>query len=160
MPIDKTKSRPNAMIANSNSRTVSACLIGLAIALLVVGVVSGTLLRHIIQILPIILAVALVRQRPDWGAYAALPILLFWLLVALLIWAFLLGLSGIASGRYTVVEIICTVFMAGFSTVGVWASIGVGRTLRAAGRISAFISVAVLQVAVMWISFLKPIANR
>ena len=34
-------------------RQVAGCLAGLAIALIVVGLVSGTILRHIVQIVPI-----------------------------------------------------------------------------------------------------------
>jgi Flp pilus assembly protein TadB len=39
---------------SSAKRIVLSCLIGLALALLLVGVVSGTVLRHIVQIVPII----------------------------------------------------------------------------------------------------------
>ena len=52
----------------SNPRLISICLIGLAVALLVVGVVSGTFLRHVVQILPAILAVVIVDRRPRLGA--------------------------------------------------------------------------------------------
>ena len=59
-----------------------ACLGGLAIALMVVGVVSETVLRHVVQIVPVLLVVALVSWRPAMGAYAALPIFIFWILIA------------------------------------------------------------------------------
>ena len=143
-----------------NSRVVSACLIGLAIALIVVGVVSGTLLRHVVQILPIILAAIVLQQRPPVGAYAALPIFLFWLLIVVLIWLFLLGISRIASGHYTVIEITCTVFMAAFSVLGALRSITLGRELRPLKRVVTFVTFVALQVAVMWVSFQGPIANR
>jgi hypothetical protein len=60
-----------------SQRIVLGCLIGLALALLLVGVVSGTVLRHVIQILPIVGAAGVLMQRPAFGAYAALPIFLF-----------------------------------------------------------------------------------
>ena len=44
---------------------VVGCLIGLALALLLVGLVSGTVLRHIVQIVPIMVALAVVRRRPN-----------------------------------------------------------------------------------------------
>ena len=144
----------------ANSRVVSICLIGLAIGLLVVGVVSGTFLRHVIQILPIILAAIVVDRRAHVGAYAALPIFLFWALIMFLIWLFLLGVSRIANGHYTVVEIICTVFMAAFSIIGFVKSVAVGRALRPLGRVLAFVTFAALQVAAMWLSFLPPVVNR
>jgi|SRR5687768_9448015 len=144
----------------SNSRVVAACLIGLAIALLVVGVVSGTLLRHVVQILPIVLAAAIVYHRPHVGAYAAVPIFLFWSFIVVLIWLFLLGISRLANGHYTLIEIICTCFMAAFSVFGVVKAVTLGRPLQAQGRVLAFIMFALLQVAAMWVSFRPSIADR
>jgi hypothetical protein len=46
----------------ATQRIVPGCLIGLAIALLVVGGVSGTVLRHVIQILPILAAIVIVER--------------------------------------------------------------------------------------------------
>jgi hypothetical protein len=139
---------------------VAGCLIGLAAALLLVGVVSGTLLRHVVQILPIAVAFVVVRRRPAWGAYAALPIFLFWILVVVLIWLFLLGLSRIASGHYTVIEIVSTFVMAACSVAGSVKCVALGRSLPAGSRVAAFLLFAALQVAAMWVSFLRPIANR
>ena len=144
----------------SNPRLISICLIGLAVALLVVGVVSGTFLRHVVQILPAILAVVIVDRRPRLGAYTALPIFLFWTLIMLLIWLFLFGISRIANGHYTVVEIICTLFIAAFSIFGVVKGVAVGKGLRPLGKVLAFATFAALQVAAMWVSFLPSIANR
>jgi hypothetical protein len=86
-------------------------LIGLALALMLVGLVSGTVLRHIVQIVPIMVVLAVVRRRPDWGAEAAIPIFLFWTFIVVLIWLFLLGLSRIANGHYTPIEVISTFLM-------------------------------------------------
>lgn len=139
---------------------VLGCLIGLALALLLVGVVSGTLVRHIVQILPIVVVLGLLARRPDWGAYAALPIFLSWSFIVVLIWLFLLGLSRIANGHYTPVEVVSTFLMVGFSVVGVARSIPLGRPLPAVWRVLAFALFAALQFAAMWVSFLKPIVNR
>jgi len=147
-------------IESSAQRVVRACLIGLALALLLVGAVSGTILRHIVQIVPIIVALGVLARRPDWGAYAALPIFGLWTLIPVLIWLFLLGLSRIANGHYTPIEVVSTVVMAACSIVGVVKCIQLGRSLRAAGRLFAFVLFAVMQFAAMWISFLRPIANR
>ncbi len=57
----------------------------MTLALLAVGVVSGTFLRHVVQVLPIIVVASVLTQRPDWGAYAAFPIFLFWALAVLMI---------------------------------------------------------------------------
>ena len=147
-------------MASSGQRFVLGCLIGLAIALLLVGVVSGTFLRHIVQILPIVVVASVLTRRPVWGAYAACPIFLFWIVIVVLIWLFLLGLSRVASGHYPAIEVVSTFFMAGFSIAGVVRCIPLGRPLRPIGRALAVILFAVTQVGAMWVSLLKPIANR
>lgn len=144
----------------SQQRVVLWCLIGLAIALLFVGVVSGTFLRHIVQILPITIAAGVLSRRSDWGAYAAVPLFLFWLFIVVMIWLFLLGLSRVANGHYTAIEVIATFFMAGFAGAGVVKSIPLGRPVPIIGRVFTVILFAIVQVAAMWVSFLKPIANR
>lgn len=145
---------------STEQRIVRGCLIGLALALLLVGVVSGTVLRHIVQVVPIMVGLVLLARRPDLGAYAALPIFCFWAFIVVLIWLFLLGLSRIANGHYTPIEVASTVVMAACSVVGVIRSLELGRPLRALRRVSTFLLFAVVQVAAMWVSFLRPIANR
>jgi hypothetical protein len=147
-------------MTSSSQRFVSGCLIGLAITLLVVGVVSGTVLRHFVQILPIIVVLAMLARRPEWGAYAAVPIFFFWIFIVVLIWLFLLGLSRIANGHYTPIEILSTFLMAGCSVAGVARAIPLGKALRPIGRALAVALFGVLQVAAMWVSFLRAIANR
>jgi len=145
---------------SSGQRVVLGCLIGLALALLLVGVVSGTVLRHVIQVVPIVVAAGVLVRRPAWGAYAALPIFLFWTFIAVMIWLFLLGLSRVANGHYTGIEVISTFLMAGFSALGAIRSIALGRPLFISGRVVTVAVFAVVQVAAMWVSFLRPIANR
>jgi len=137
-----------------------ASLGGLALALIVVGVVSGTVLRHVVQILPVPLALALVSRRPAIGAYAALPIFVFWLLIVSLIWLFLAGLSTIANGHYTPAEVISTVVMALCCAHGIRRAIPAGRPATLASRLMTFMVFAALQLAAMWISFSPSIANR
>jgi hypothetical protein len=144
----------------SQQRVVLGCLTGLAIALLLVGIVSGTFLRHIVQILPIAMAAGVLTRRPDWGAYAAVPIFVFWIFIVVMIWLFLLGLSQVANGHYTAIEVISTSLIAGFSGAGVIKSIPLGRSLPVIRRVFTVILFAVVQVAAMWVSFLRPIANR
>jgi len=152
--------RPTNSMAASRHRLVLPCLVGLGLALLLVGVVSGTLLRHVVQITPIMAAAVLLARRPAWGAYASLPIFLFWIFIVALIWLYLLGLSRMASGRYTPIEVASTVLMAGFAVVGIAAAVLAGRPLRWRWRVCVVALFAVAQVAAMWVSLLRPIANR
>jgi hypothetical protein len=144
----------------NRKRQVATSLIVLAAALLFVGAVSGTLLRHIVQIIPAVVALALIMRTPTWGAYAAAPLFVFWLLVVCLIWLFLLGLSGIASGHYSVAEVIATVIMAGASVIGVIRGVSLGRPLAWPRRVAAIIAFGAFQIAAMWVSFLPSIADR
>jgi hypothetical protein len=141
-------------------RGVRICLAGLALSLLVVGVVSGTLLRHVLQIVPIIIVLLVSLPRPAWAAYSAVALFAFWLFVAVMIWLFLLGLSRLANGHYTVTEIVCTVFMALFSAVGIASAVRPGKRLPVLWRVVAVLLFVALQVTVMMISFRPGIANR
>jgi hypothetical protein len=147
-------------MANSTERVVLGSLVGLALALLVVGVVSGTLLRHVIQIVPIIAAILLFWRRADYLAYAALPLFTFWLFIVALIWLFLLGVSRIANGHYTATEIAMTVLIAGCSLAGGVKSVRVGKPLRPLVRVFTFALFAALQVASMVLSLREPFAHR
>ena len=78
----------------------------------------------------------------------------------ILIWLFLLGQSRIASGHYTPIEVISTFLMMACSLTGVVKCVQLGKRLPGAGRTLAFLLFAGMQVAAMWVSFLRPIANR
>lgn len=144
----------------NHRRIVSCSLVGLAIALLLVGLVSGTVLRHVVQILPLVATAGLIARRADWGAYAALPIFVCWIVIVALIWLFLFGLSPVASGHYTVIEIVLTFFMAGFSVAGIVNALVLGKGLPPISKVAMVVLFGLLQVGAVWISFLRPIANR
>ena len=148
------------MMTNSRPAALAVPLGGLVVALLVVGVVSGTVLRHVVQVVPALLASAVVVRRPAIAAYAALPIFIFWILIVALIWLYLAGLSSIASGSYTAAEIVSTVVMAVCCGYGVVRAIPPGRPAPSTARLVTFIVFALLQVAAMWISLSRSIANR
>lgn len=142
----------------STAPIVQGCLVGLAAAALLVGIVSATVLRHIVQIIPIALALGVIRKRPAIGGYAALPIFAFWTFAVVMIWLFLLGLAGLASGRYSPTEVAATVVMAGCSLFGGMNAIQLGRSLRPMRKILVFVLFLVLQLLVMWVSFMRTIA--
>jgi hypothetical protein len=116
----------------SAPRRLAICLAGLGAALIAVGVSGGTLLRHAIQIVPIAVALAVVTRRPRWAAYGALPIFAIWILISVLIWLYLLGVARVITGTFSPTEIICTIFMVGFSSIG--AGPGLGTASRSDGR--------------------------
>ena len=146
-------------------RTVRLCLIGVAFSLMLVGIVSGTPLRHLVQVLPIGLALRLASRSPGSlgsllsGAYAAVSLFAFWMLVMVLIWLFLLGLSDIASGQYAPAEVALTIAIAFFCSVGILRGIRAGRLLGRARRIATVAAFWVVQTGVMVVSLVEPIAS-
>src|SRR6266566_7266578 len=108
-----------------NVSAISLCLIGIILSLLVVAVVSGTPLRHAIQLMPVVIALVAVAGRAAWGRYAALPLFIFWFVMMLFIWLYLLGIAQVLSGRFTLTEIICTVVIGVCCVCGVVASLRV-----------------------------------
>jgi len=139
------------------------CLAVVAVSLLLVGLESGTIVRHVVQILPIPAAIAVALRRPAWGALVAIPIFLFWSLIVILIWLFVLGISRAASGQYTAIELALTVAIALSSVAGIAAS---GRLVAAptwSHRVRVLCVFALaggVQFAAMWTSFLPPFASR
>src|SRR5438874_7766594 len=80
------------------------CVLAIIAALVLgVGPVSGTVLHHIVQTLPLWAALA-VRRRP-LAAWFLLPCFIFWLAIMAAIWAFLLHLPSFVNGHFSPVEI-------------------------------------------------------
>ena len=98
---------------------VAICLAGIAVALVLVGAVSHTIPRHLVQIVPLVLGAGLVLGRNPSASYAAVGLCAFWAVLMGLIWLYLLGLSGVVSGTYSAVEIALTVVIAVFSVLGI-----------------------------------------
>src|SRR2546425_8210151 len=80
-----------ARVTSRFGGAVAAWLAVVAGALIVVGIVSHTLLRHFIQIAPLIGALSLLLRRSAFGVSAAVPLFAFWFLIMGAIWLFLLG---------------------------------------------------------------------
>src|SRR5262245_49919634 len=94
-----------------SERLVWLGLVGLVVGLLAVGVVSGTPLRHALQVLPVLVVGVAARRRASWASFAALPLFVFWLLIMVAIWLWLLGLARVVSGRFTPAEVGLTILI-------------------------------------------------
>jgi hypothetical protein len=80
----------------------------LVVALLCVGIVSHTFARHVVQVIPPVVALVIVLRGSNFGPAAAAPIFTFWLGVMANIWMFLLGIARIFTGTFTLIEIALT----------------------------------------------------
>ncbi|MDE0265369.1 MAG: hypothetical protein OXJ37_23410 [Bryobacterales bacterium] len=144
----------------SRRNTLIACLAGVATALLIVGVVSGTFIRHVVQIVPVAVALVAVRERRAWGSHAALPIFAWWLFMMVLVWLYLAGVPMFFDGDFTLTEIALTGLIALFSVLGLFACMRAESATSAQNRLLAVAGFGAFQFAMMWVSFLRPFVNR
>jgi len=142
-----------------SGRIVAVWLAVVAAALVVVGVVSDTLLRHVIQIAPLVMASSLPR-RYAWRLSAAAPLFAFWFLIMGAIWLFLLGVARIVTGTFTTAEIGLTIIIGVASLLGLVAVYRRGTTIPIAARVGTIGVSAVLQFAAMWLSVQPFVARR
>ena len=99
-----------------------SCLAAIA-ALFVVGVVAHEIVRHLLQSAPFWIGAVLGLRRSGLARWAALPLMLFWLLVSVLIWLFLLKISNIVRGHYSPAEVAMTMVLAASAVTTILAAI-------------------------------------
>ena len=131
---------------------------GVIAGLLAVGVVSGTLIRHVIQVSPAALALILVASGFRYGRAAALPILTVWAVVMGAIWLFLLGVASIVRGRFTPMEIVLTIVIAAACVIGLTGGARPTANLSRVRRVAAATASGLCQLAALWAS-MQPWAN-
>ncbi len=125
----------------------------LLVALLCVGVVSRTIVRHIVQAIPPVVALILVAAHSRFAPSAAAPILTFWLGVMINIWLFILGIARIFSGTFSGVEIALTIIIGIASGLGILSIVRWGTRLTPAPRFATAIAFGIAQFAAMVASF-------
>ncbi|MGA2170707.1 MAG: hypothetical protein ABSG62_21160 [Terracidiphilus sp.] len=137
---------------------IGACCLAVLAALYIVGAVSHGSLRHEIQTLPLWFPIVLGFNRRETARWCALPCLLFWLGVMVLIWLFLLGWAHVVSGHFSPVEIAMTLI------VGVASATGFVLCLRrvrwSAPGFALIVLFGMLQFLAFWISLLPAITHQ
>lgn len=144
---------------DSSSHVVGA-LTALIVALLLVGVVSHLLLRHVVQVIPAVLALIFAICGGRAARYAALPVFLCWLFLMTLIWLFLLGLTRVISGHFTTTETLLTIVIGAASLWGLVLVLVLRFRAPLLPAIIYFIAFAALQWIFLRLSFLPAIAQR
>jgi hypothetical protein len=146
----------------TQAKTVASACLAVLIALYIVGAVSvppGSL-RHQVQTLPLWFPIVLGFQQRPLSKWAALPCLIFWLGIMILIWLYLLGIARIVSGQYFPTEIAMTVVAGIASVVGLWTTARWKTTTPPAVALGIVVLFAVLQVLAFRISLIPYIARR
>jgi len=131
-----------------------------ATALIVVGIVSHTLVRHVIQIAPLIAALLLLIRRSAFGVTAAVPLFAFWFLIMASIWLFLLGIARIFTGTFPPVEIALTLIIGLASFMGLATAYREGTATPTVARLRWVVGFAALQYAAIWLSVQPFAATR
>ena len=140
-------------------KLLAGCLTGVLVCLLLVGTVSSTFVRHVIQVVPIVLALAALRRGAKLASYFALPIFAIWLLLMVLIWLYLLGIATFFSGSFSAVEVLLTVLIGAFSAAGIVACMRASTPAPVGLRVAAAVGFAIMQAAAMALSFMPAFAN-
>jgi cation transport ATPase len=145
---------------NVDSRKIAICCLTMIIALWIVGVASGEILRHLIQTLPIWIGVLLGFRNSQWGKSAALPFFIFWLAIMTLIWLFLLGWSRIVRGHYSPTEIAMTIVISAAAFLGIILCARMKTQIKFIQAAALFVLTALTQYFAMYVSLLPQFRSR
>ena len=129
-------------------------------SLLLVGVVSHTPLRHVVQVAPAVVVAGLAFARHRCARVAAMVVFAFWLFCMTLIWLFLLGIARVVTGRFTGIEVVLTLVLGLASISGLVAAVRVRDGSTCPARLATFVVAAALQIGAMWLSLQPMLANR
>jgi hypothetical protein len=132
---------------------VASSIAVVAGALVVVGLVSGTLRIHLVQISPLLFVVGFAASPPQWWTAAAASVLSFWLVTMGGIWLFLLGLSRFLSGTFSPTEVVLTGVIAVASLVGLVVATSKARHLSARTSVPVVLVATGLQSLALWFSY-------
>jgi hypothetical protein len=133
-------------------------LASVAAALISVGVVSGTVRTHFIQITPLVLLLALRPRAEAWGSAATSALLAWWLVTMAGIWLFLLGLSRFLTGTFSATEILLTIVIGVACLFGLF-GIRRGEAIPLTREVLTIVLAAGLQSVVLWLSY-QPVVIR
>jgi hypothetical protein len=134
-------------------------LSSVALALIIVGVVSGTLRSHLVQIAPLVLLLVLPQRGQALIPVAAAAVFSWWLVTMAGIWLFLLGLSRFLTGRFSATEIVLTLVIGAASVIGLSAS-GRAGGIPLSKRLPTIVLAAGLQSLALWLSYQPIVAGR
>ena len=138
---------------------IAVSLASVALALIVVGAVSGTLRTHLVQIAPLVLLLACLARSRAVIPVAAAAVLSWWLVTMAAIWLFLLGLSRFLTGRFSPAEIFLTLVIGVACLNGLSASRRAG-SLPLTMSLPTIVLAAGLQSLALWFSYQPIVIGR
>jgi hypothetical protein len=141
------------------SSVLAVSLVIVVLALIAVGIVSGTLRIHLVQIAPLVVLAAPQARTGTLIRVAAATVLSWWLVTMAAIWLFLLGLSRFLTGRFSTAEILLTLVIGVACLAGLSAS-GRVETVPLIRRLPAIALAAGLQSLALWVSYQPVVTGR
>lgn len=145
---------------DKNVRLLIGCCLTMMTALLVVGLVSHGIIRHIVQTSPYWVAIVLGLRGSPWSKWAGLPCFALWLLLMINIWLTLLGFPHLLGGTFSPTEIAMTLVVGVAALAGMVASVRIRSEVGAPTAAAVMLLVLVLELAALRVSFLPAIAHR
>jgi hypothetical protein len=121
---------------------------------------TNLVLRHVIQTLPLWAGVVVGFRSSRAAGWFALPSFLCWTFLMAMIWAFLVGVSHMITGRFKPIEIVMTVIVGLAAMEGIYFFIRLRSGLAPLAATVIFAAMAVLQFACLYVSFLPAFAHR
>ncbi len=149
-----------SMAADSRAGYIAWCSLTVLIALYLVGAVSNTPLRHVVQTLPLWVPIVLGFRRQPAAKWAAMPCFFVWLVLMTFIWLFLLGWARIFSGQFSPAEIALTMVVGAASLTGLLVGIRWQTNMTWGKSLALSALFLVLQLVTLRISFIPYIASR
>jgi len=141
-------------------KVIAYCSLAVLVALYIVGAVSHGSLRHEVQTLPLWFPIVAGFQQREIAKWAALPCLIFWLVIMIFIWLFLLGWARMVTGHFSPTEIAMTLTIGGACLIGLAASVRWRTTVRPLTALAVAALFGTLQVFAMRLSLIPYIATR
>lgn len=145
---------------STGERVLIGCCLTIFVALQVVGAVSHGILRHIVQTAPLWIVVVLVARHSQLAKWAALPCMVFWLLVMIFIWLFLLGWARIVTGTFSPTEVVMTIVVGLASAAAIVKSLWMRTNTSVPAALATMALLACLQWAAIRLSLTPQIAHR
>jgi hypothetical protein len=134
-------------------RWVTGALGATIVLLAIVGIEAHQIVRHLLQVTPIVAALVVVRRRKPWGLYAALPVHAIWLTLMTFIWLLVLGIAQIfVQGIFTPIEVVITVLIGAASVTGIVMVLRTPTRATLLERTGAFLLFGVLQAGCVVLS--------
>ena len=142
------------------SKWIAFCSLAVLVAMYAIGAVSNGSLRHEVQTLPLWFPILWGFRQSGLAKWSALPCLIFWLVIMVLIWLFLLGWAHIVSGHFSPMEIAMTLVIGVACVTGIVTSLRWRMGLRSSAAIGTAILFGALQLLAFRISLIPYIATR